>query len=112
MLAEFEVMDDRRFECALRDLLVRDGGSARGVGGGGERAVDVFGDHLWRGRIVVQAKQTPVGGQADSSVMYAVKGTVGRQRSRSCCRRHQRVSPAMPWRGVSGTASTGSTGRS
>lgn len=51
-------MDDRRFEHALRDLLVRDGWPARRVGG-------------------VQAKHTRAGGKVGSSVMYAVKGAAG-----------------------------------
>ncbi|MFE7122901.1 restriction endonuclease [Streptomyces sp. NPDC057617] len=76
-LAEFDAMDDRRFEYALRDLLVRDGWPARRVGGGGDQAADVIGDHPRRGRIVVQAKHTRVGGKVGSSVMYAVKGTAG-----------------------------------
>ncbi|MDW4910997.1 restriction endonuclease [Streptomyces sp. ADMS] len=76
-LAEFDAMDDRRFEYALRDLLVRDGWPARRVGGGGDQAADVIGDHPQRGRIVVQAKHTRVGGKVSSSVMYAVKGTAG-----------------------------------
>ncbi|WP_330262911.1 restriction endonuclease [Streptomyces griseorubiginosus] len=76
-LAEFDAMDDRRFEYALRDLLVRDGWQARRVGGGGDQAADVIGDHSQRGRIVVQAKHTRVGGKVGSSVMYAVKGTAG-----------------------------------
>ncbi|WP_405625957.1 restriction endonuclease [Streptomyces sp. NBC_00016] len=76
-LADFDAMDDRRFEYALRDLLVRDGWPARRVGGGGDQAADVIGDHPQRGRIVVQAKHTRVGGKVGSSVMYAVKGTAG-----------------------------------
>ncbi|MFE7709227.1 restriction endonuclease [Streptomyces sp. NPDC057486] len=76
-LAEFDAMDDRQFEHALRDLLVRDGWPARRVGGGGDQAADVIGDHTHRGRIVVQAKHTRVGGKVGSSVMYAVKGTAG-----------------------------------
>ncbi|WP_369178959.1 restriction endonuclease [Streptomyces mutabilis] len=76
-LAQFDAMDDRRFEYALRDLLVRDGWPARRVGGGGDQAADVIGDHPQRGRIVVQAKHTRVGGKVGSSVMYAVKGTAG-----------------------------------
>nr|WP_307783595.1 restriction endonuclease [Streptomyces spinoverrucosus] len=70
-------MDDRQFEHALRDLLVRDGWPARRVGGGGDQAADVMGDHRHRCRIVVQAKHTRVGGKVGSSVMYAVKGTAG-----------------------------------
>jgi restriction system protein len=77
ILAEFDAMDDRRFEYALRDLLVRDGWPARRVGGGGDQVADVIGDHPQRGRIVVQAKHTRVGGKVGSSVMYAVKGTAG-----------------------------------
>ncbi|WP_030565431.1 restriction endonuclease [Streptomyces aureocirculatus] len=76
-LVEFDAMDDRHFEHALRDLLVRDGWSARRVGGSGDQAADVIGDHAGRGRIVVQAKHTRVGGKVGSSVMYAVKGTAG-----------------------------------
>ncbi len=70
-LAEFDTMDDRRFEYALRDLLVRDGWPARRVGGGGDQAADVIGDHPQRGRIR----------EGD--------GRAGPQ-SRSRCRRHQR----------------------
>ncbi|MFD3756696.1 restriction endonuclease [Streptomyces sp. NPDC058622] len=76
-LAEFDAMDDRQFEYALRDLLVRDGWPAQRVGGGGDQAADVIGDHALRGRIAVQAKHTCVGGKVGSSVMYAVKGTAG-----------------------------------
>ncbi|MEU9305731.1 restriction endonuclease [Streptomyces sp. NPDC048269] len=76
-LAEFDGMDDRQFEHALRDLLVRDGWGARRVGGSGDQAADVISDHTHRGRIVVQAKHTRVGGKVGSSVMYAVKGTAG-----------------------------------
>jgi restriction system protein len=35
--AEFDAMDDRRFEYALRDLLVRQGWPGRRVGGGRRR---------------------------------------------------------------------------
>lgn len=76
-LAEFDAMDDRQFEHALRDLLVRDGWLARRVGGSGDQAADVISDHTHRGRIAVQAKHTRVGGKVGSSVMYAVKGTAG-----------------------------------
>ncbi|MGW7064626.1 restriction endonuclease [Streptomyces sp. NPDC054904] len=76
-LAEFDAMDDRQFEYALRDLLVRDSWPARRVGGGGDQSADVIGDHRHRGRIVLQAKHTRVGAKVTSSVMYAVKGTAG-----------------------------------
>ncbi|MFD9303756.1 restriction endonuclease [Streptomyces sp. NPDC060048] len=77
MLAELDAMDNRQFEYALRDLLIRDGWVARRVGGGGDQAADVIGDHPTRGRIVVQAKHTRVGGKVGASVMYGVKGTAG-----------------------------------
>jgi restriction system protein len=77
LAAEFDTMDDRRFEFVLRDLLVRDGWTARRVGGGGDQAADVIADHPDLGRIVVQAKDTRVGGKAGSAVMYEVKGTAG-----------------------------------
>jgi len=76
-LADIDAMDDQAFEFALRDLLIRDGWSARKVGRKGDQAADVIGDHPQRGRIVVQAKHTRVGGKVGSSVMYAVKGTAG-----------------------------------
>ncbi|MET9720495.1 restriction endonuclease [Streptomyces rochei] len=76
-LAEFDAMDDRRFEYVLADLLVRDGWTARRVGGSGDQAADVIGDHTVLGRIVVQAKHTRVGGKVGSAVMYGVKGTAG-----------------------------------
>ncbi|MDN3061280.1 restriction endonuclease [Streptomyces sp. SRF1] len=73
-LADIDAMDDKEFEFALRDLLIRDGRSDRRVGGGGDQAADVIGDHPQRGRIVVQAKHTRVGGKVGSSVMYAGDG--------------------------------------
>ncbi|MGW6606137.1 restriction endonuclease [Streptomyces sp. NPDC055036] len=76
-LAEFDAMDDRNFEYALRDLLVRDGCAALRVGGAGDQAADVISDHPRLGRIVVQAKHTRVSGKVGSSVMCAVKGTAG-----------------------------------
>ncbi|KAK1184421.1 restriction endonuclease [Streptomyces sp. NBS 14/10] len=76
-LADIDAMNDKEFEVALRDLLIRDGWPARRVGGGGDQAADVIGDHPQRGRIVVQAKHTRVGGKVGSAVMYAVKGTAG-----------------------------------
>ncbi|MHA4816079.1 restriction endonuclease [Streptomyces aculeolatus] len=76
-LAELDEMDNRQFEYALRDLLVREGWSARRVGGGGDQVADVIGDHTSVGRIVVQAKHTRVGAKVGSSVMYAMKGTAG-----------------------------------
>ncbi|MCX5001175.1 restriction endonuclease [Streptomyces sp. NBC_00638] len=76
-LAQIDAMDDQAFECALRDLLIRDGWTARRVGGQGDQAADVIGQDRQRGRIVVQAKHTKVAGKVGSAVMYQVKGTAG-----------------------------------
>ncbi|MFI9588577.1 restriction endonuclease [Streptomyces sp. NPDC052236] len=74
-LARIDALTDAEFEFALRDLLIRDGWSARRVGQKGDQAADVIGQHVQRGRIVLQAKHTTVGGKVDSKVMYQVKGT-------------------------------------
>ncbi|MFD5622610.1 restriction endonuclease [Streptomyces yangpuensis] len=76
-LARIDALNDSEFEFALRDLLIRDGWSARQVGQKGDQAADVIGRHGQRGRIVLQAKHTTVGGKVDSKVMYQVKGTAG-----------------------------------
>ncbi|GGV03363.1 hypothetical protein GCM10010211_83270 [Streptomyces albospinus] len=76
-LEEVDAMSDQDFEFALRDLLTRDGWSARQVGKQGDQAADVIGHHRQRGRIVLQAKHTKVGGKVGSAVMYQVKGTAG-----------------------------------
>ncbi|MFJ6623105.1 restriction endonuclease [Kitasatospora sp. NPDC091335] len=76
-LAQLDAMDDKQFEFALRDLLIRDGIPARQVGQQGDQAADVIGEDRLRGRIVVQAKHTKVGGKVGSQVMYQVKGTAG-----------------------------------
>ncbi|OIJ91698.1 restriction endonuclease [Streptomyces colonosanans] len=76
-LDRIDSLGDAEFEFALRDLLIRDGWSARRVGQAGDQAADVIGRHANRGRIVLQAKHTTVGGKVDSKVMYQVKGTAG-----------------------------------
>ncbi|MFI8456151.1 restriction endonuclease [Kitasatospora sp. NPDC085464] len=76
-LATVDAMDDRAFEFALRDLLVRDGWSARQVGRHGDQAADVIGHHPRLGRIVLQAKHTRVAAKVGVHVMYQVKGTAG-----------------------------------
>ncbi|MFD7232854.1 restriction endonuclease [Streptomyces sp. NPDC059881] len=76
-LARIDAMNDQDFEHALSDLLVRDGWTARRVGQQGDQAADVIGEHHRRGRIVLQAKHTRVGGKVGSHVMYQVKGTAG-----------------------------------
>ncbi|MGP3927232.1 restriction endonuclease [Streptomyces sp. 8N616] len=76
-LAELDALDDRAFEQALRDLLIRDGWSASHVGRQGDQAADVIGRHPKRGRIVLQAKHTRTGAKVSSAVMYQVNGTAG-----------------------------------
>ncbi|MEU8516841.1 restriction endonuclease [Kitasatospora sp. NPDC048722] len=76
-LERIDALGDQEFEHALRDLLVRDGWSARKVGQKGDQAADVIGQHPALGRIVVQAKHTKVGAKVGSQVMYQVKGTAG-----------------------------------
>ncbi|MFE0514164.1 restriction endonuclease [Streptomyces sp. NPDC058964] len=76
-LAELDVLGDREFEYALRDLLIRDGWTARQVGRAGDQSADVIAEHTRYGRLVVQAKHTRVGGRVGSSVMYQLKGTAG-----------------------------------
>lgn len=76
-LDRIDSFGDAEFEFALRDLLIRDGWSAQRVGQAGDQAADVIGRHAQRGRIVLQAKHTTVGGKVDSKVMYQVKGTAG-----------------------------------
>lgn len=76
-LDRIDSLGDAEFEVALRDLLIRDGWSAQRVGQAGDQAADVIGRHSQRGRIVLQAKHTTVGGKVDSKVMYQVKGTAG-----------------------------------
>ncbi|MFD8969313.1 restriction endonuclease [Streptomyces sp. NPDC059568] len=74
-LAEIDAMNDKEFEYALRDLLIRDCWSARRVGRQGDQAADVIGRGRQLGRIVIQAKHTRVSGKVGSHVMYEVKGT-------------------------------------
>ncbi|WP_395297169.1 restriction endonuclease [Kitasatospora hibisci] len=76
-LAGIDALGDQEFEFALRDLLIRDGWSARKVGQQGDQAADVIGQHRTLGRIVLQAKHTKVGAKVGSQVMYQVKGTAG-----------------------------------
>jgi restriction system protein len=76
-LTHIDAMNDQEFEFALRDLLVRDGWTARQVGQQGDQAADVIGRHNQHGRVVIQAKHTKVNGKVGSHVMYEVKGTAG-----------------------------------
>ncbi|MFF1872610.1 restriction endonuclease [Kitasatospora herbaricolor] len=76
-LPGIDALSDQDFEFVLRDLLVRDGWTARQVGRQGDQAADVIGDHPRLGRIVVQAKHTTTARKVSSHVMYQVKGTAG-----------------------------------
>jgi restriction system protein len=76
-LSQIDAMNDKEFEFALRDLIIRGGWTARRVGQQGDQAADVIGQHNSRGRIVIQAKHTTVAAKVGSHVMYQVKGTAG-----------------------------------
>ncbi|MFE7213499.1 restriction endonuclease [Streptomyces sp. NPDC001698] len=76
-LEECDAMDDRQFEYALRDLLIRDGFHARQVGRAGDQGADVIAEHRRLGRLVVHAKHTKVAARVGSHVMYQVNGTAG-----------------------------------
>ncbi|MEU6423301.1 restriction endonuclease [Streptomyces spiralis] len=76
-LDECDAMDDRQFEYALRDLLIRDGFDARQVGRAGDQGAGVIAEHSRLGRLVVQAEQTTVAVRVGSHVMYQVQGTAG-----------------------------------
>ncbi|MGI5372701.1 restriction endonuclease [Streptomyces sp. CA-251387] len=76
-LDQFDAMNDRQFEQALRDVLVRDGWRARQVGRAGDQGADVIADHPALGRLVVQAKHTTTAAKVGSPVLYQLKGTAG-----------------------------------
>ncbi|GAA2593686.1 restriction endonuclease [Streptomyces tubercidicus] len=76
-LAEVDAMNDQESDIALRDLLTRDGWSARKVGRQGDQAADVIGGGRQRGRIVLQAKHTRVGGNVGSGVRWRRRGGPG-----------------------------------
>ncbi|MFB9712508.1 MULTISPECIES: restriction endonuclease [Streptosporangium] len=74
-LSQLDAMTPTDFERAVRDLMIRDGVSAKHVGQRGDKAADVIGrDH--RGQIiVVQCKHTTTGAKVGARVMYEVNGT-------------------------------------
>ncbi|MFI0901879.1 restriction endonuclease [Streptomyces sp. NPDC020983] len=75
-LDAIDVMDDKAFELALRDLMVRDGcPTAHRVGQAGDQCADVIASHPRYGRVVIQAKHTTVAAKVSSHVMYQVNGT-------------------------------------
>lgn len=75
-MSAIDAMNDRAFEFALRDLMLRDGcTTALRVGQAGDQCADVIAEHPIHGRIVVQAKHTTVAAKVGSHVMYQVNGT-------------------------------------
>ena len=74
-MEEIDAMTPTAFEVACRDLMRRDGLTARHVGGANDQAADVIAtDHA--GRVtVVQCKHTTCGKNVGVGVMYEVKGT-------------------------------------
>ncbi|MFF5126377.1 restriction endonuclease [Streptomyces syringium] len=74
-LRHVDTLTPAEFELAVRDLMTRDGISARHVGRQGDQAADVIGRDA-KGRVfVAQCKHTLNGGRVGSHVMYEVKGT-------------------------------------
>ena len=71
------MLTPKAFELATRDLLIRDGMSARHVGQAGDQAADVIALDRAGRRVVVQCKHTSVGGRIGARVMYEVNGTAG-----------------------------------
>ena len=74
---QIDAMDPTAFEHATRDLMIRDGLTARHVGQRGDQAADVIGRDLAGRVLVVQCKHTTTGGRVGSRVMYEVNGTAG-----------------------------------
>ncbi|MBR7828693.1 restriction endonuclease [Actinospica sp. MGRD01-02] len=74
MLA-IDEMAPRAFEEAIRDLMLRDGVSARHVGAAGDKVADVIGTDVEGAVYVAQCKHTTVGGKVGVRVIYEVNGT-------------------------------------
>ncbi|GHF23282.1 restriction endonuclease [Streptomyces morookaense] len=74
-LAVIDALTPTEFELAVRDLMIRDGISARHVGRQGDQAADVIGSDSAGRVIVAQCKHTTRGGRVGSHVLYEVKGT-------------------------------------
>ncbi|MEV5239627.1 restriction endonuclease [Streptomyces cinnamoneus] len=74
-LYEVDALSPGQFELAIRDLMARDGISARHVGRRGDQAADVIGRDTDGRVIVAQCKHTMFGGRVGSHVMYEVNGT-------------------------------------
>lgn len=77
-MSDIDQMSPAEFELAVRDLMIRDGISARQVGGSNDQAADVIGRHPPTGQtIVVQCKHTTTAANVGVNVVYQVNGTAG-----------------------------------
>ncbi|MDJ0346637.1 restriction endonuclease [Streptomyces sp. H10-C2] len=76
-LADLDALDPTQFELAVRDLMIRDGITARHVGQRGDQAADAVGRDTAGWMFVAQCKHTTVAGRVVSRTMYEVKGTAG-----------------------------------
>ncbi|QNA78573.1 restriction endonuclease [Streptomyces sp. So13.3] len=76
-LADLDALDPTQFELAVRDLMIRDGITARHVGQRGDQAADAVGEDTAGRRYVAQCKHTTVASRVVSRTMYEVKGTAG-----------------------------------
>lgn len=74
-LSVIDQLAPRDFELAIRDLMLRDGISARHVGRAGDKAADVIGTGGEGGVYLAQCKHTTVGGKVGVRVIYEVNGT-------------------------------------
>ncbi|MEU8310341.1 restriction endonuclease [Actinomadura sp. NPDC048955] len=77
-LAQIDAMAPEVFESAVAELMIRDAIAARRVGGSGDQAADVIGEHAATGtRVVVQCKHTTIRASVGVQVIYQVNGTAG-----------------------------------
>ncbi|MDJ0347431.1 restriction endonuclease [Streptomyces sp. H10-C2] len=76
-LTELDALDPLAFELAVRDLMIRDGITARHVGQRGDQAADAVGKDPAGRMFVAQCKHITVAGRVASHTMYEVKGTAG-----------------------------------
>ncbi|TKK86980.1 restriction endonuclease [Herbidospora galbida] len=74
-LPQIDGMRPVEFELAVRDLMDRDGLTARHTGRRGDKAADVIARDAGARTIVVQCKHTTMGRRVGAPVLYAVNGT-------------------------------------
>lgn len=74
-LPQIDGMRPVEFELAVRDLMDRDGLTARHTGRRGDKAADVIARDAGSRTIVVQCKHTTRGRRVGAPVLYAVNGT-------------------------------------